>query len=62
MLRRIREACKAVAAATSSDFVTRAGDIQCDKGLPISNLTDTVIEHPANTETKDLRAAEQDQA
>ena len=52
MLRRIKEAGKAVAVDTSSDFVTRAGDIQCNKGMPVTNLTDTVIAHLAKSEPR----------
>lgn len=62
MLKRIKEACKAVAVDTSSDFVTREGDIQCNRGLPVTNLTDTVIEELERSETSLMRTEEQAKA
>lgn len=45
MMKRIKDACRSAAADAGNDLVVRAGDIQNDKGLTVSDLTDKVIEY-----------------
>lgn len=45
MLKRIKEACKAVAEDQGNDLVVRAGDISNAKGLTESDLTTKVVEY-----------------
>jgi hypothetical protein len=45
MLKRIKEACKAVAGDAGHDLVVRAGDIANAKGLSESDLTTKVVEY-----------------
>lgn len=45
MMKRIKDACRSAAADGGNDLVVRAGDIQNDKGLTVTDLTDKVIEY-----------------
>lgn len=45
MLKRIKEACKAVAEDQGNDLVVRQGDISNAKGLSESDLTDKVVDY-----------------
>ncbi len=45
MMKRIKDACRSAAADAGHDLVVRGGDIQNDKGLTVSDLTDKVIEY-----------------
>jgi len=45
MLKRIREACKAVAEEKGNDLVVRQGDVSNAKGLSESDLTAKVVEY-----------------
>lgn len=45
MLKRIKEACKAVAEDEGCDMVVRSGDVSNAKGLTLTDLTDKVVEY-----------------
>jgi hypothetical protein len=45
MIKRIKEACKAVAEEQGNDLVVRAGDISNAKGLTESDLTTKVVDY-----------------